>query len=303
MFEGVNVVITTPFKKGGAIDEKSLRAKIRFLIRGGIRGSDGVLVPTGSTGECHLLRLEEFKQIWSIVMEEAEGKSTVVLGTNRTSTDEAVELCQYAEKLGADGVMNLAPFYWKPEDPAVLNHYRKINDSANIPILVYNNMYVNQVDISVPVLSEICALDHVKAIKECTPSLEKMERVVRTLGDSVEIINGRGELNEPYGYLMGTKGYVSIVANYAPELTVKLHRLALAGDYPSFMKLKNERIMPMLDFISTLPPSHEAIVIRTIEDILGISKGSYVRAPFLPLSDEYKRRLEAILRTTQFLND
>ena len=298
MFEGVNAVLTTPFAHDGSIDESSLRSKIRWLMENGIKGSDGVLVPCGSTGECHVLTLDEMKQVASITVEEADGEATVVVGSNRTSTAEAIELACHAERIGAQGLMNLAPFYWKPEPEAIYNHFRSLNDATEIPILVYNNMYVNQVDIGLELLSKICELEHVAAIKECTPSFEKLEQVVRVLGDQVEVINGRGELNEPYGYLMGTRGYVSIAANYAPKLTVELHQLGLAGQYREFFELKSRTIMPMLDYIGTLPPSHEAIVIKKIEEMLGIIKSSTVRAPYVSLSDAMCREIERLLEKT-----
>lgn len=298
VFEGVNAVLTTPFAQDGSIDESSLRSKIRWLIEQGIVGSDGVLVPCGSTGECHVLSLDEMKQVASITVEEADGQATVVVGSNRTSTAEAIELARYAEKIGAQGLMNLAPFYWKPEPEAIYNHFRSLNDATAIPILVYNNMYVNQVDIDLELLTRICELEHIAAIKECTPSFEKLEQVVRLLGDKVEVINGRGELNEPYGYLMGTRGYVSIIANYAPKLTVELHRLALAGQYQEFFELKARTAMPMLDYIGKLPPSHEAIVIKKIEEMLGIIKCAAVRAPYVALSEAICADIKALLEKT-----
>jgi 4-hydroxy-tetrahydrodipicolinate synthase len=301
VFEGVNAVLTTPFLKDGSIDEQSLRTKVRWMIEEGIAGSDGVLVPTGSTGECHVMTLDEYKMVAKIVMEEAAGRAKVVVGTNRTSTAEAIELAKYSEKIGADGIMNLAPFYWKPEPEAIFNHYRCLNDAIGLPILVYNNMYVNQVDIDLGLLERICDLEHVVAVKECTPSLEKMERVVRSLGSDIEIINGRGELTEPYGYLMGTKGYVSIIANYAPKLTVELHRLGISGQYKEFFELKARAVMPMLDYIGQLPPSHEAIVMKKVEEMLGIISSSQVRAPYVPLNDQICSDLKDLLVKTGML--
>ncbi|MFP3952970.1 MAG: dihydrodipicolinate synthase family protein [Candidatus Acetothermia bacterium] len=295
MFEGVNVVLTTPFKPDGALDEEALKRKVEYLIGGGIRGSNGVLVPTGSTGECHNLNLEEFKRVWDIVVDVSQGRAKVVVGTNRTSTSEVVELSKYAQKIGADGVMNLAPYYWQPGEKAIVNHYRILNEEVDLPIMVYNNMYVNKVDLPVEILDEVTKFENIKAIKDCTPLLEKMERTIRTIEADVEVINGRGELNEPYGYLMGAKGYVSIIANYDPDLTVELHEMALEEEYKKFVDVKSKKIMPVLDFISTLPPSQEAVAIKYIEYLLGLNENYTVRTPFVSLSDGEKDDLFHIL--------
>lgn len=302
MFDGVHVIMTTHFREDMSIDEDALRRQIRFLLKAGVNHSNSVIVLTGSTGECHLLNLGECKRIWDIAMEEIDHETRVVCGVNRTSTTEVIELCKYASQIGADGVMNLAPFYWEPDDRAVLNHYGQLSNAVDIPIIVYNNMNVNQVDLSVKMLGKIAKLENVKAIKECTPQLEKMERLVRTVGDQVEVINGRGLLNEPYGYLMGTKGFSSIVANFAPDITVDLHQLAMAGQYAEFMNLKRKRIMPILDFISTLPFSQEAATVKAIEEILDISGKAFTRPPFLPLTPNERETLDEILHITEFLS-
>jgi 4-hydroxy-tetrahydrodipicolinate synthase len=172
---------------------------------------------------------------------------------------------------------------------------------VTIPIMVYNNQYVNQVDIPVETLLQLCEFENIKAVKDCTPSLEKMERLVRLVDGDVEIINGRGELNEPYGYLMGTKGYVSIVANFCPELSVNLHHLALEKKYREFMGIKNDRIMPILDFVSTLPPSQEAATVKAVEKLLGLNNVDCLRAPFLPLGQDENSKLLTILQKTGFI--
>jgi len=296
MFEGVNAVVTTPFGKTGSLDKAALRAKVKFLIRGGIRSEDGLIVANGSTGECYALTTEEQKSLYEIVMDAVEGADTrVILGSSSTSTRTAIELSKYARDLGADGVLNLPPYYWPLDERQLMYHYQLLNDAVDIPIMVYNNPGVTQIDIHNDVLEMICELANVKAVKDCTRSLPKMETLVRSIGDRIEVICGRGEFHEPYGYMMGTRGFVTIVANWDPETAVMLHRLAVAGDYAAFIEMKEARISPVFDWMAQLPLCKQVSLIKHMEVRLGVSRSEVVRAPALPLSTAEKRMLESIL--------
>ncbi len=296
--KGVMVVMTTPFKANFELDTEGLRKNVQFLIGSGIKTGNGVLIPGGSNGECHLLRISERKKIAEIVVEEANGEVPVLVGCNHTGTGIVIELAQYAEEAGADGIMLAPPYYWRLSEKTIINHYKAVADSISIGMMVYNNSSVAQVDLSIEAMKELAKVANIIAIKDCSGDLPKSERMVRELGDKIAVLNGNGESWEPYCALMGKVGLISGMAQFAPKIALELYLASKEGDFKKAVDIRN-KISPFIDFYkdvtATYDRSAQTVINKEAQNILGIPAGP-PRLPLLPLPDELGEKLRGILQ-------
>lgn len=298
---GVVVVMTTPFKSDFELDEEGLRKQTRFLLESGIKEGTGVLVPTGSTGECPMLTDEERGKIFKIVVEEAKGKVPVVVGCNHTDTRRVIRLAKYAEEAGADGLMISPPYYWAPSEEIVLNHYKNICKETNLGIMVYNNWFASQVDIPVETMSKLAELPNIVALKENTPYIEKFDKMVEVLGDRIAIVDGFGERHEPYISLMGAKGFVAGVANFIPKTMLEIYKAEKEGEYGKARDI-HRKITPLLDFIFGGKSSADYIArTKAAMELVGIPAGP-PRPPLIPLDEDSKEELKKLLVETELFD-
>lgn len=293
--KGVLVVMTTPFKSNFELDEEGLRKHTKFLIENGIENDTGCLIPTGSTGECPMLSVEERKRVLEIVLDEARGKVLVIAGCNHTDTRKVIELCQYAEEAGADGVMVSPPYYWRPSEMIIIKHYESIAKSIGLGILIYNNWFATQVDISVETIIKLAEIKNIIGIKENTPSLAKLYKVVASVGEKISVCNGNGEIHEPSAYIVGVKGFVSGIANFLPQLSVDLYKAEKEGDYAKAKDIYL-KLAPLLDLMYGPSASAGQYIsyIKAAMQMLGLPAGP-PRPPLLPLTLEEKQQLKDLL--------
>lgn len=293
--KGVVVVLVTPFREDYELDEEGLRKLTRFLVESGIEEGQGVLVPAGSTGECPMLTLEERKRIFAIVKEEAGNKVPVLGGCNHCDTREVIKLVRYAEEIGLDGVMISPPYYWKPNKKILLAHYKAIARETSLGIMVYNNWFASQLDIPVSVMAELVEeVPNIVALKENTPSIAKFAEMVRVLGERIAIINGAGELHEPYAALMGAKGFVSGIACVVPRVCLSIYRAEAEGDYERAKKIVDS-IAPLIDFFTG--GEHEAdyiLRIKAVMNLLGLP-GGFPRLPLTPIPNDIAEKGKEII--------
>lgn len=287
--KGVVVVMVTPFLENSEIDEKGLRKLTRFLVESGIREGQGVLVPTGSTGECPMLSAEERKEIFAIVKEEAGNEVPVLGGCNHCDTREVIKMVHYAEEVGLDGVMISPPYYWKPNEQILLNHFKAVAQESGLGIMVYNNWFASQWDIPVETVEKLVEeVPSVVALKENTPFIAKFAEMARKLGGRIAIINGAGEPHEPYAGLMGARGFVSGIACVIPQTCLAIYQAESSGD---FFKAKEivDCIAPLVGFF--VKGNHDAdyiLRIKAVMNLLGLP-GGLPRLPLLPASQETAR--------------
>lgn len=301
--EGIVGISITPMTSTKEIDEKGVRAHLNFMVDNGINGERGVIVTTGSTGECGALNLEERKKVLEIAIDEVGDKVPIVAGCNHSDIYQTIELSKHAEKVGAAGIMILSPYYYVPTDDVIKEFYQEVSKHIDLGIMLYNNFEVTHKDIATEVLGELAESSNVVGIKECTPNFVKMEQVARKLGDKMTIINGHGEFLEPYAALAGTKGFISSTSNFAPGLTVEMWEARSNGNYEEAAKIR-KKLTPYLDLaqkFGAIGGEPKVLsVIKKATDLVGSSAG-VGRLPLRELSLEEENELKAQLKNMKLI--
>ena len=306
----VLVVQVTPFKEGEELDIEGLRANTEFLVEKRHLGRL-VLVPTGSTGEFYALSDEERKKVIEVVVDAANGKVPVIAGAMRAGTKWTIDHCKFAEDVGADGVMVVLPYYHVPMEEGMYLHYRKIAESINIGLLIYNNPDVSKVYIKPSLMRRLIDdIPNLVGVKENTPSVATFYEQVKAARGRIPIIQGRGEWWYIATVLLGARGFVSGYANFMPEYSLEVLKAGVAKDFEKLGKLM-KRLDPLEEFIAEMnskygpstsvmpPPYIEGYmvysVIKTAMNFLGL-RGGCVRLPLTELSEEDRSRLKEVLK-------
>jgi len=292
---GVVVVMITPFKSNYEVDEDGVRKLTRHLIDNGIKTGYGVLVPTGSTGECAMLTDEERKRIFKIVKDEAKNDVPILGGCNHTDTRTVIKLVKYAEEVGLDGVMISSPYYWKPSEEILLTHFKAIAKETKMGIMVYNNWFASQLDIPVDTMVKLVKeVPHIVALKDNSIIVSKLARMIKVLGDKIAVVNGSGQAHEPYAALMGAKGWVTGEASLIPKTCLEMYKAELEGDYKKVLNIL-DKASALLDFIAG-GENDAAYISRTkaAMNLVGLP-GGIPRLPLLPADDKIKDELRKIL--------
>jgi len=225
MFSGSLVALVTPFVEG-KVDFERLRQLTNFQIESGIDG----LVPTGTTGESPTLSPEEHKEVIRTVVEEAKGRVPVIAGTGSNSTAEAIELTRYAKDVGADGSLQVVPYYNKPTQEGLYQHFARIALEVNLPVVLYNIPGRCGVGMESATIVKLAELDNIVAVKEATGQLDQSSEIA--LNCSLTILSGDDSLTLPIASV-GGKGVISVVANIVPNDVKALTDAILDGDFAS----------------------------------------------------------------------
>lgn len=285
MFKGSITALITPFRNG-ALDEAAFARIVDWQIAEGIHG----LVPVGTTGESPTLDYDEHKRVIEICVETAKKRVPVMAGTGSNSTDEAIELSQYAEKVGADAVLIVTPYYNKPNQEGLFQHFKAINDAINIPIYIYNIPGRSVVDMSVATVARCFKeLKNIAGIKDATANLVRPSLQRAACGD--KFIQLSGEDGTALGFMAhGGRGVISVASNVAPRLVSQMQNALLKGDYATALTLQ-DRLMPLFDvmFCETNPAPAKYAVSR-----LGLCTAD-MRLPMVPLTEPSKKAIDAVL--------
>jgi len=247
----VLVVQLTPFKENGEIDLEGLRENTSFLVEKA-KNKPLILIPTGSTGEHYAMLDEERKKVIKTVVDEANGKLRVIAGTGHSGTQPTIEYSKYAQDIGADGVMVVLPYYHVPEEEGLYRHYKKIAEALDIGILIYNNADVSKIYIKPKLMKRIIEnVPNIIGVKENSPFIPMLYEQIRTIGEKIPILQGRGEWWFAATVFLGVRGYISGYANFMPEFCLNLLNVGLRGD---FTKLKEmvEYMDPYEAYISEM---------------------------------------------------
>jgi len=276
-FRGSFTALVTPFQNG-AVDERVFRALVVWQIDEGANG----LVPVGTTGESPTLSHDEHKQVVEWCIEEAHGRVPVIAGAGSNSTREAIELAQHAEKAGADAVLVVTPYYNKPTQEGLYQHFKAINDAIGIPIIIYNIPSRSVIDMSVDTMKRLYELKNIAGVKDATASMVRVSQQRAALGP--EFTQLSGEDATALGFMAhGGHGCISVTSNVAPRLCAEFQGACLRGDYGAALKLQ-DKLMPLHQnlFIETNPsPAKYAL------SVLG-KCAETVRSPMVTLSDKSK---------------
>ncbi len=233
MFKGIITALVTPFK-AGEVDYQSFENLINWQIESGVHG----IVVAGTTGEGSNITKEEFVALVKLAVKTAKKRVPVIVNTGLNSTFDSIELTQTAQELKADGVMLITPYYVKPTQEGIYQHFKAIHDVTNLPIMLYNNPPRTSVDISNEVLVRLAKLPRIKALKDCSSSAIKCSQLKLEIGEDFNILTGDDILALPY-YSQGAVGLVSAVANIVPSLTVRLYNLWNENKIKEAIKLQS----------------------------------------------------------------
>ncbi|HMK53883.1 MAG TPA: 4-hydroxy-tetrahydrodipicolinate synthase [Methanobacteriaceae archaeon] len=294
--EGTTVAMITPFTSDDEVDEEGMRENINYLIDNGVEG----LLAAGTTGESATITHDEQRKMMDILVDEVNGRVKSIAGAGSNSSKEALGLVQYAEDAGADAALVITPYYNKPQPHGLYEHYRMLNDSTQIPIIVYNVPSRTGTDIDVETIGQVAQLDHVIAIKEANPDLDKVSQEVqkiRQLGieDKFRVISGNDNLTLPM-ISQGAKGVISVVANVDPDRMSRMVRLALEGDYASAMDLHYE----LYDLMKVLFVESNPVPAKKALNIIGRPAG-HVRMPLAPLKDQNTEKVRKVLKDLELI--
>jgi 4-hydroxy-tetrahydrodipicolinate synthase len=291
IFQGSIVALVTPFKDG-RVDEARLRALVDFHVK---NGTDAI-VPCGTTGESPALSHDEHKRVVELVIQAASGRIAVIAGTGSNSTAEALDLTAHAKKAGADGALLVCPYYNKPTQQGLIEHYRTIADRVDLPGIIYNipgRTAVNMLPESILALA-----DHpnIVGVKEASGNLEQMTQLIIGAGDRLSVISGDDTLTLPL-MAVGGKGVISVVANIVPRETAELTHAALAGDWKRAREL-HLKLFPLCQamFYETNP-----IPVKESMALLGMLEPEF-RLPLCRMSDANRERLRKVLVQYSLIN-
>lgn len=285
MFKGSITALITPFRNG-AVDEAALTRIVEWQIAEGIHG----LVPVGTTGESPTLDYDEHKRVIELCVATAKKRVPVMAGTGSNSTEEAIELSQYAEKVGADAVLIVTPYYNKPTQEGLFQHYKAINDAISIPIYIYNIPGRSIVDMSVATMARCFKeLKNIAGVKDATANLVRPSQQRAACGEKFAQLSG--EDGTALAFMAhGGLGVISVASNVAPRLVSEMQTALLAGDFKKGLALQ-DRLMPLFDvmFCETNPAPAKYAVSR-----LGLCSAD-MRLPMVPLSEQSKKAIDAVL--------
>ena len=286
-FEGSYVALITPFKDNGELDEDKIRELVNYHIENGTAG----IVPCGTTGEAPTLTFSEHEKVIKIVVEEVRGRIQVIAGAGSNNTDRAIELTKYAKRLGADAALSTCPYYNKPSQRGLYEHYKKIAEEAGFPVMLYNVPGRTGVNIEAETVARLSEIPEIVAIKEATGSLEQMIRIQDLCGDRIEILSGEDHLILPM-LSIGAKGVVSVVANIMPQEMGNLISSFLNKDFDRAYKLHTD----LYDVSRNMFIEGNPVTVKTAMKILGMVDNDNVRLPLLPSEDKTYRKLENLFR-------
>jgi len=241
-FRGTYTVMITPFDDAGALDLPGLRRFVDWQITEGIHG----LVALGSTGEFLSLSDEENEAVAATTIAAAAGRVPVLIGTGAEDTREAVRLSRRAERLGADGVMIIPPFYCTPTEDELFHHYRTVGDAIGVPIMIYNNPATANVDMTPSVIARLSAIENCRYVKESTLEVTRVRDIIRLCGDRMGVFGGILGFES---FVEGACGWVAVAANVAPGALADLFRLVADDENLADARRLYRRYTPLIEFV------------------------------------------------------
>ena len=294
MFKGSNVALITPFKDD-KLDTENYIKLINFHIENGTNG----LVPAGTTGESPTLSHDEHQKVIELCIKESKGKIPVIAGTGSNSTAEAVELTKHAEKAGADGALVVTPYYNKPTQEGLYQHYKAINDNTSLPIIIYNIPSRCVIDMTVDTMARLFELKNISGVKDATGDLKRLDQTIEKLGHEFIQLTGEDGLAFEFNKRGGV-GIISVTANIAPKLCSVMQRCS---------KSKSDNEMKEAEKIDQLlQPLHKSLFLESnpapvkyAAKLLGLCDDS-IRLPLVKINKETQEEVTKALRAANLLS-
>lgn len=285
MFRGAMVAIVTPFKNGG-LDEKAFRDLIEFQITNGTHA----IVPCGTTGESATLSFEEHERIVEIAIEQVDRRVPVIAGTGSNNTSEAIRLTRHARKAGAAAALMISPYYNKPTQEGLYQHFKAVAEAVDIPIILYNIPGRTAVNMEPDTIARLARIDNIVGIKEAAGTMKQITDIIARCDDDFVVVSGEDHLTFPL-LCVGGKGVISVVSNIAPRDMADLCNLFFEGRFEDAKRLYY-RLLPLCHtlFIETNPAPVKAALamMKKIES-------DEVRLPLAPMAPASRLRLKNTL--------
>ena len=293
MFKGSNVALVTPFRDD-KLDEETYIKLIHFHIENGTNG----LVPAGTTGESPTLSHGEHEKVIELCVKESNGKLPVFAGTGSNSTEEAISLTTHAEKIGADGALIVTPYYNKPTQEGLYQHYKAINDKCGIPILIYNIPGRSVIDMSVETMAKLYELKNIIGVKDATGDLSRVDQTLKKMGKEFIQLTGNDD-NALEFNKRGGVGAISVTANIAPKL---------CSDFQKFSKSESDNEKKEAERLNKiLQPIHHSMFVESnpspvkyAAKLLGLCDDS-VRLPLVEVTDQTKEIVRQALQSAKLI--
>ena len=294
MFKGSNVALITPFKDNN-LDEENYIKLINFHLENNTNG----LVPAGTTGESPTLSHKEHEKVIELCVKEVKGKISVFAGTGSNSTEEAVALTKHAEKAGADGALVVTPYYNKPTQEGLYQHYKAINDNTSLPIIIYNIPSRCVIDMSVDTMARLFELKNIAGVKDATGDLNRLDQTIKKLGPEFIQLTGEDGLAFEFNKRGGV-GIISVTANIAPKL---------CSDMQKYSKSKSDNEIKEAERIDQmLQPLHKSLFIESnpapvkyAAKLLGLCDDE-IRLPLVKIKKETQEEVKKSLSSAKLIS-
>ena len=288
MFKGSIVALITPFKNGN-LDEESYISLIHHHIKNGTSG----IVPAGTTGESPTLNHEEHKRVIELSVKESKRKIPIIAGTGSNSTYEAISLTKYAEKIGADAALVVTPYYNKPTQEGLYQHFKSINDNSSIPIIIYNIPPRSVVDMNVDTMSRLFELKNIIGVKDATGDLNRVDQQKKKMGPDFIQLSGEDGIALEFNMRGGT-GCISVTANVASKLCSEFQEASLSKNNSNLLakaKEINDKLMPLHKslFIESSPSP-----VKYAASLLNLSSDD-VRLPLVKITEKTKKAVRSAM--------
>ena len=288
MFKGSIVALITPFKNN-KLDEDCYISLIHQHLSSGTSG----LVPAGTTGESPTLNHEEHERVIELCVKESKGKISVLAGTGSNSTEEAISLTKYAERIGANGALVVTPYYNKPTQEGLYQHFKAINDNCSIPIIIYNIPPRSVVDMSVDTMSRLFELKNIIGVKDATGDLNRVDQQRKKMGPDFIQLSGEDGTALEFN-LRGGVGCISVTANVAPKLCSEFQEASTAKNNSNLLskaKVINDKLMPLHKslFIESSPSP-----VKYAASLLNLCSDE-VRLPLVKITNETKKEVKSAM--------
>lgn len=283
-FKGTGTALVTPFTSDGSIDESALLKLVDFQLSEGI----DMLLPCGTTGEGATLDTDEYQRVIELVVERVAGRIPVFVGGGCNSTARAIYLSKLIQTIGADGVLSVAPYYNKPPQEGIYQHFKSISESVDIPIILYNVPSRTGSNISAETVLRLAELPGIVAIKEASDDISHAMAILRHRPDQFSVLSGNDAATAEL-ISFGADGLVSVAANVVPAMTRKLVNAALSGN----MDRANELHFQLLPLMNALFIESNPIPVKSVLAMMGMIHETY-RLPLVPISGKNKEDLKRI---------
>jgi 4-hydroxy-tetrahydrodipicolinate synthase len=285
MFNGAISAIITPFRNG-AVDEAALRDLVEWEIHSGVDG----IVPCGSTGESATLTHDEHEQVIKIVVDQVRRRVPVIAGTGSNATAEAIRLTAFAREVRADGALLISPYYNKPTQDGIYQHYKAVANAVDLPIIVYNIPGRTGSNIAPETFARLSEIKNIVAVKESSGSMDQCSDILNLCGDRLTLLSGDDPLAVPL-MAIGAKGVISVVTNVMPREVHEMVAAGLAGDFERAREL-HYQLLPLTRalFVETNP-----IPVKQACAFMGKCTNE-MRLPLMPMTPPAAEKLRAVMK-------